>query len=106
MRQDLARHDSTLRCAIQLHGGVVFKTIGDAFCAAFDAPEPALNSAVAAQRALHKELPGIRVRMAIHTGEAETRDGDYFGPALNRVSRCLRPGTAARCCSRGQPPSL
>ena len=45
---------------------------------------------VAAQRAL--ELP---VRMGIATGEADLRDGDYFGTVLNRASRVMAPGTAA-----------
>lgn len=82
MRADLACHDALLRRAIEQHGGEVSKTIGDAFCAAFADPRQAVEAAVAAQRALHKELPQIRVRMAIHTGAAEARDGDYFGLAL------------------------
>ncbi len=45
------------------------------------------NAAVAAQRAL--ELP---VRMGIATGEAELRDGDYFGAVLNRAARVMAAG--------------
>ena len=93
MRQALARHDAILREAIAAHRGHVFKTIGDAFCAAFSTAPEALAAAAAAQRALHGESWGevgpLRVRMALHTGAAELRDGDYFGPPLNRVARLL-----------------
>src|SRR5262245_14733532 len=64
----LARHDAILREAIAAHDGVVFKTVGDAVCAAFAAAPTALAAALAAQRALHTELWGaggpLRVRMA------------------------------------------
>lgn len=89
----LARHDGILRDAVSAHGGWVFKTIGDAFCAAFPTAHDALAAAVAAQRALGAGEWGQTgpplVRMALHTGAAEERDGDYFGPALNRVARLL-----------------
>src|SRR5437773_6529668 len=52
MRLALARHDALLRAAIEANGGHVFKTIGDAFCAAFATPSDALAAAVAAQMAL------------------------------------------------------
>ena len=93
MRPSLARHDAILRAAIEGHGGHVFKTIGDAFCAAFEQPEQAVAAAAEAQRELQTgawEGGGpLRVRMALHTGPAEVREGDYFGPALNRVARLL-----------------
>ncbi|MDQ3696329.1 MAG: tetratricopeptide repeat protein [Chloroflexota bacterium] len=89
----LARHDALLRAAIQDHGGTVFKTVGDAFCAVFATAEAAMRAAVAAQRTLAAEswveIGGLRVRIAIHTGEAERRDNDYFGPSVNRVARLL-----------------
>src|ERR1700758_324560 len=74
MRNALAAHDKVLRSAIEAYGGVLFKHTGDGVCAAFLSPRSAVDAAVAAQRAL--ELP---VRMGIATGEAELRDGDYFG---------------------------
>jgi class 3 adenylate cyclase len=92
MQQALPRHDAVLRKAIQSHGGAIFKTVGDSFCAAFASPQPAIQAAVAAQQELHRELPWLRVRMAVHTGTAEHREGDYFGPALNRVARLLAAG--------------
>lgn len=92
----LARHDDLLRAAIESHRGFVFKTVGDAFCAAFDTAADAVEATIDAQRAMLAEawsLPRpIRVRAAIHSGEAEERDSDYFGPALNRVARLLSIG--------------
>ncbi len=96
MRTALARHDQIMREAIRGGGGLVFKTVGDAFCAAFPEPSGAVSAALQAQLELSVEswdgMDPIRVRMAIHTGEAECRDNDYFGPPLNRVSRMLTLG--------------
>jgi predicted ATPase/class 3 adenylate cyclase len=87
MRSALAAHDGVLRAAIEAHGGFLFKHTGDGVCAAFASPRSAVDAAVAAQRAL--ELP---VRMGIATGEAELRDGDYFGAVLNRAARVMAAG--------------
>jgi predicted ATPase/DNA-binding SARP family transcriptional activator len=129
MREVLVRHDDCLRNAIETNNGQVFKTVGDAFCAAFSSPADALDAVLSAQRALASPLPvtgcrlpadgalpaamgttgpapvptppatdngqpstvnfPLRVRMVLHTGAAQARDGDYFGPALNRVARLL-----------------
>ena len=89
----LARHDDILRNKIDANDGYVFKTVGDAFCAAFSTASQAVRAALEGQKALESEnwtVPGgIRVRMALHTGEARERDKDYFGPAVNRVARLL-----------------
>jgi predicted ATPase/class 3 adenylate cyclase len=87
MRADLAAHDKVLRAAIEAQGGFVFKHTGDGVCAAFSSPRAAVDAAVAAQRAL--DLP---VRMGIATGEAELREGDYFGAVLNRAARVMAAG--------------
>lgn len=96
MRPALLRHDNLLRDTVQRHNGYVFKTMGDAFCAAFASAPDALNAALAAQQALHSEVwpepVTIKVRMALHTGVAEVRDNDYFGQPLNRVARLLSVG--------------
>jgi class 3 adenylate cyclase len=93
MRAALARHDEILRDTIEEHGGYVFKTVGDAFCCAFPTAPDALEAALDAQRLLLKERwdesSPLRVRMALHMGAAEERDGDYFGPPVNRVARLL-----------------
>lgn len=87
----LARHDELIRNAAESNGGHVFKTVGDAFCVAFDAPQHAIMAAVTAQRALIVEdwsaIGELHVRMGIHTGVAEFRGGDYFGGTLNRAAR-------------------
>lgn len=93
MKTDLARHDALLRSKIEAGGGYVFKTIGDAFCAAFSTAAEALSAALEAQISLQSEpwsvAGGIKVRLALHVGVADERDGDYFGPAVNRVARLL-----------------
>jgi adenylate cyclase len=96
MRMVLARHDEILRECIEGQRGHVFKTGGDAFFAAFDTAPAAVRAALAAQLALKAEdwpkAHCIVVRMALHSGEAEARQGDYFGPPLNYVSRLLAVG--------------
>ncbi len=96
MRAALARHDALLRHCIADHDGHIFKTGGDAFCAAFHTASDALAAALDAQRALHREpwpeAAKLRVRMALHSGAVEVRDGDYFGASLNRVARLLAAG--------------
>jgi predicted ATPase/class 3 adenylate cyclase len=91
MARALRRHDELLRTAIGQAGGYVFKTVGDAFCAAFATPQAALQAALAAQLALAAETwptrRPIRVRMSLHTGVCEERDNDYFGPVVNRAAR-------------------
>jgi predicted ATPase len=87
MRPALAAHDEVLRKAIEAHGGWLFKHTGDGVCAAFASPRSAVDAAVAAQRAL--ELP---VRIGLATGEAELREGDYFGAVLNRAARVMAAG--------------
>ena len=87
MRNALAAHDEMLRSAIEARDGFMFKHTGDGVCAAFSSPRAAVDAAVAAQKAL--ELP---VRMGIATGEAELREGDYFGAVLNRAARMMAAG--------------
>lgn len=87
MRAALAAHDDVLRSAIDAHGGFLFKHTGDGVVAAFSSPTSAVDAAVAAQHEL--KLP---VRMGLATGEAELRDGDYFGAVLNRAARVMSAG--------------
>src|SRR5688500_2876278 len=97
MRAAVNQHLVLLRDAIAAHGGVAFKTVGDAVQAAFVTAPPALAAAVAAQRELQvaswpDETGPLRVRMALHAGVAEPSDGDYLAPCLNRLSRLLAAG--------------
>jgi class 3 adenylate cyclase len=71
MRAALAAHDAVLREAIEVHKGFMFKHTGDGVCAAFASPKSAVELA---------------------TGEAELRDGDYFGSVLNRAARVMAAG--------------
>ena len=93
MQAALARHDELLRWAIEERGGYIFKTVGDAFCCAFWTATEALEASLESQRSLLNERwaesTPLRVRMALHVGVAEERDGDYFGPHLNRVARLM-----------------
>ena len=92
----LAIHDELLRSAITTNGGVVVKTMGDGMLAVFDSAISAVESALHAQRALRDTAWGptgpLRVRMAVHSGTAESREGDFFGQALNRDARILAIG--------------
>ena len=109
MQAALERHDEILRSAIEDHSGYVFSTSGDAFAAAFERAGDAIVAATDAQHSLGAErwpdTAVVRVRMGMHTGEAEERGGDYFGPVLNRAARIMSAGhggqmagpTAPRC---------
>jgi predicted ATPase/class 3 adenylate cyclase len=96
MRIALARHDALLRQTVAAHDGVVFKSGGDGVFAAFARAPDALAAAVAAQQALLAErwevTSPLHVRMVLHTGIAEERDGNYFGPPLHRAARLLAVG--------------
>lgn len=96
MKGAMARHDKIVRKSIESNGGAVFTTAGDAFCSAFSTPQHAVAAAVDAQIQLATEEWGevapFRIRMALHTGMADERDGDYFGPPLNRCARLLSIG--------------
>ncbi len=110
MATALQRHDELMQDAIARRGGFTFKTIGDAFCSAFTLATDAIAAALAAQRALAVEdfsaVEGLRVRMAAHTGHAEARDGDYFGPAVNRVARLLAIGHGGQVLVSGTTTDL
>lgn len=98
----LARHHAILRQAIESHNGYVFQIVGDAFCAAFPTAIDGLNAALAAQRGLRDaswgESDAIRVRMALHTGAAEARSGEFTSGeyvsslTLSRTARLLSAG--------------
>src|SRR5262245_66160577 len=83
MRTALARHDALLRAAIEARAGYVFKTVGDAFCAAFSTAPGALAAALDAQRAVQAEEWGavgpLRVRMALHAGDPHEREDRKSG---------------------------
>src|SRR6188474_29300 len=94
MQAMLAKHDATLREAIESNHGHIIKTTGDGVHAVFSTAMDAINSATTAQHNLNSlisNLP-IKVRMGLHTGEAELRAGDYYGQTLNRATRIMSAG--------------
>jgi class 3 adenylate cyclase len=93
MRTALARHHALIAAEIEQRDGVVVKSQGegDSVFAVFARAADAVTAAWALQRALISEpWPAetpVRVRAALHTGEAELRGGDYYGAAVNRCAR-------------------
>jgi predicted ATPase/class 3 adenylate cyclase len=93
MQAALERHDTIVRGAIERHHGRIFSLSGDSFGAAFSRAGRALAAAAESQRALTAEFQPcdlrIRVRMGLHSGEAQERDGNYFGPPVNEAARIM-----------------
>ena len=89
----LARHDELVEQVITSRGGRLIKTRGegDATFSVFERPSAAASAAIELQDAIDHEpwalREPMRVRVALHTGEVELRDGDYFGRAVNRAAR-------------------
>jgi predicted ATPase/class 3 adenylate cyclase len=103
----VARHDRLLRDAIESNGGVVVKTEGDAFFAAFDRPDIATRAAATAQRAVAAEpwpeTCRLKVRMGLHLGEGRLRHGladgepgDYVGIDVNYTARIAAAGNGGQ----------
>lgn len=89
MSAALERHDTIVRTAVEANAGELVKHTGDGVVAVFEVPSDALRAAVAIQRGLGDD---VRVRAGIHTGPAEQRAGDWFGPTLNRAARIMALG--------------
>ena len=96
MPRALARHDAILREAVEVAGGTVVKTTGDGIMAVFEGVADAVAASLGAQRGLSAEpwdeTGPLRVRVGIHSGEAEARGDDYHGPAVNRAARIMSAG--------------
>jgi predicted ATPase/class 3 adenylate cyclase len=93
MSTALADHDSILHQIIPTFDGAIVKSTGDGILAVFDGPLAATQAAIALQKSLLRHAWGatgpLRVRMGIHTGEAEPRDGDYYGTTVNKAARVM-----------------
>ena len=104
----LAEHQALLRDAVAAQGGEVVDTQGDSYFCAFRRAKQAVVAAADAQRwlAAHGRPEGVelRVRMGIHTGEAELEDDRYHRrrPCTGQPVSVM-PGTAARCCAANDP---
>ena len=110
MKAVVAGQEQLMNAAITSHGGYVFKTMGDAFCAAFPTAPQAVSAAIDAQRSFAKKdfssIGGLRVRMGLHTGYADERNADYFGPAVNRVARLMSIGHGGQVLLSGSTREL
>jgi class 3 adenylate cyclase len=93
MGSALARHEALIAEAVVAHHGQLIKARGegDSTLSVFARASDAVEAALAFQLALGTEVwPGgitLPTRAALHTGEAELRDGDYYGQTLNRAAR-------------------
>jgi class 3 adenylate cyclase len=97
MQQAASLHDSLIRTIIEQHQGRVVKTTGDGFHAVFESPSDAIAAALASQQEIitvtwPEDIRTLKVRMGLHTGESQERDGDYYGPAVNRAARVMGIG--------------
>ncbi len=83
----LDRHDAVTLAEIARHSGTPLKQLGDGYMAQFSGPAGALRAAEALHAAI--EGSGLRLRIAIHTGEAERRGDDLSGVAVHLAARLL-----------------
>lgn len=94
------QHDNLVREIIAKNGGQVVKGTGDGFHAVFSSASDAVKAALAGQDSIQKAdwgLPeAMGVRMGLHSGEAQLRDGDYYGTAVNRASRLMGAGSGGQ----------
>jgi predicted ATPase/class 3 adenylate cyclase len=106
----LERHDSILRTAVTAAGGQVVKTTGDGLMAVFGSAAEAVRACLAAQRGLVEEpwpeTGVLRVRMGLHSGEAQPRGDDYFGPAVIRGARIMAVGHGGQVLLSGASAAL
>jgi class 3 adenylate cyclase len=98
MKSALAKHDSILKEVVESNHGQIIKTTGDGIHAVFSTAIDAINASLDAQRSfqtsevLEASEVLLRLRMGLHTGEAELRDHDYYGGVLNRAARIMSIG--------------
>lgn len=97
MQPAAARHDALMRGVIEQHRGWVVKTTGDGFHAAFESPAEGVAAALAGQQAISAEpwpnaTGPLKVRMGLHTGESQEREGDYYGSNVNLAARIMGLG--------------
>lgn len=92
----LSRHNAILQEQIERHKGRLVKNTGDGVMAVFDGDGEGLPCAVDIQRQLSGEDWGtigeLRIRIGLDAGPADARNGDYFGPVVNRSARVMDAG--------------
>ena len=92
MRRALAVHNEVIKGGVSDHGGSIVKDRGDGFLIVFGSAGDAVAAALRLQRDLgdaawDEPVGQLRVRLGLHSGTAEARDGDFFGPDVNRAAR-------------------
>jgi predicted ATPase/DNA-binding SARP family transcriptional activator len=93
MSHSVARHDALIQDVVSAAGGELVRTKGegDSTFSVFVRPSDALATAATIQEVMAGEpwppATPLRVRAGVHTGDAEPRDGDWYGPAVNRAAR-------------------
>jgi len=98
MKSALAKHDSILKATVESNSGHIIKTTGDGVHAVFSTAMDAVNASLDAQREFQtseffkNSEVSIHVRMGLHTGESQEREGDYYGGTLNRAARIMSVG--------------
>jgi predicted ATPase/class 3 adenylate cyclase len=89
----VARHDTIISREVRTAGGTLVRSKGegDSTFSVFTHPGEAVGAAMAVQEAVSSEewpsTEPLRVRVGVHTGDAEPREGNWYGPAVNRAAR-------------------
>lgn len=90
MDHRLRAHDKLLAEQVLRHHGDRVSHTGDGVVAVFASVSDAVTTALEVQRRL--PAIGLESRMGIHVGEAYPRDGNWFGPMMNRGARLMAIG--------------
>jgi len=110
MKVALKLHDMLLRAAIETSGGRIVKSTGDGTLAVFGSATAAFAASLDAQRSLAAaawpETGPLRVRIGVHSGQAEQRANDFFGPTVNRAARIMAAGHGGQVLASAAAASL
>ncbi len=96
MKLALDHHDALMNQIMEAHNGYLVKSMGDGIFAAFASASDCAAAAVAIHRGLAEKnwdgVGSLLVRIGMHTGEAQLREGDYFGGVISRAARIMGIG--------------
>ncbi len=112
MKAALAKHDAILKDVVEANNGHVLKSTGDGIHAVFETAAHGVAATIVAQKTLSRNAweeikpEALRVRMGLHTGEAELRNADYFGGTLNRAARIMAAGHGGQVLLSGSTAEL